>query len=187
MEGQTANPYADRTLADVPPSKVASVLAMDQLGLSKVEMAAREKISRTTVYAILKQGDHLNPEVTEQVKKHLAAHYWVSAERSLQHITDEKLQKASANALMWTAGVATDKALLLEGKPTARVEFKAAVDPELEAQLSAVQAELDGWKDGAVDVVGVLEGGSVESPTEGHTTGELHNGAGGESSTEKKK
>lgn len=163
----TGDSYARRTLTDTPPSKVASVLAMDQMGVPRNEIARREHMGKATVYAILKQGDHMDQAIVERVKKNLAAHFMVTAERSLQHITDEKLEKATANALMWTAGVATDKALLLDGKPTSRVEFQSAADQEMAAQVEALQAELDSWKDGTtVNVEGSLGGTEGQASTE---------------------
>src|SRR6185436_8156683 len=108
--------------------------------------------------------------IVERVKKHLSAHFWISAERSLQNITDSKLEKASANALMWTAGVATDKALLLEGKPTARVEVVAG-DQELNSEIARLEGELAGWKSGQIlNAEGSMEGDAPQGPTEGRTS-----------------
>jgi hypothetical protein len=159
--------YRHSTLARTSPSKIAAVLAMDQLGIPRAEIARREKMGKDTLYVALKQGQHVDQRIVEQVKKNIAAHFWVSAERSLQHITDDKLEKASANALMWTAGVATDKALLLEGKPTQRIEYQGTEDRDAAARIEELEAELDGWKDGSVmNVEGSLEGEGVPSPTE---------------------
>ena len=166
VEEVPAKSYRDPTLSRTAPSTIAAVLAMDQLGVPRTEIARREKISTSTLYEILKRGDHMNPAIVESVKKNMAAHYWVTGERSLQHITDDKLEKASANALMWIAGVSTDKALLLEGKPTSRVEHMSAEDTQAADKIRALEDELGGWKDGTtINVVGDLVGTDDASPT----------------------
>lgn len=124
-------------------------------------------MSTASVYAILKQGVHIDPAIVEGVKKRFAAHWWITGERALQGITDDKIKAASASQLGILAAVATDKASLLEGKPTSRVEFQSVEDREAADRIAGLEAELEGWKEGTtVNVVGDLGGATPQPPTE---------------------
>lgn len=150
--GTARKPYAERarTGSRLPPSKIGAALAMYQMGVPITEIAAREHMSKNTISSLVKQGDQTNPAIVDRVKKYLASHFYITAERSLQAITDEKLEKAGVSALAMVAGISTDKGLLLEGKPTARVEFKGSKDDALEDEINALEAEVEGWRDGTI-------------------------------------
>ena len=103
---------------------------------------------------MLKHGDFTDPRIVERVKREMEARFWVTGARANDAITDEKLAAASALQLMTVQAIATDKALLLSGKPTARIEHMSVADTEAAAKIEELQTALDGWKDDAVDVVG---------------------------------
>ena len=158
--------WRDPTLRDTPPSKIAAVLAMDALGVPRSEIARREKMSTSTLYAIIKQGDHIDPAIVERVKQRFASHWWITGERALQGITKEKVDAASASQLGILAAVSTDKALLLEGKPTSRIEYQSTDDRDAADRIKALEGELEGWKDGrTLNVEGTLEGADVQPST----------------------
>lgn len=165
--GPPVDGYRVPSLARTPPSKIAAVLAMDQLGVPREAIARQEGMGKSTVYQIIKQGDQMDPAIVERVKRHFAAHWWITGERALQGITPEKIEAANASQLGILAAVATDKALLLEGKPTARIEYQSAADQEMASQVEALQAELEGWKTGqTINVEGTLGGTEGQASTE---------------------
>jgi len=67
----------------------------------------------------------------------MAEEIWNLAIRMYDHITDEKLRKTSAAKLMMTAAIAIDKALLLDGEATERLEVKS--EAELDRQLKELE------------------------------------------------
>lgn len=164
--GQAKDGWRTPSLSRTPPSKIAAVLAMDALGVPREAIARSEGMGKSTVYEIIKQGDHIDPAIVERVKRRYAAHWWITGERALQGITPEKIEAANASQLGILAAVSTDKALLLEGKPTSRVEYMSAEDAAQAERIKALEDELEGWKDGStVNVVGTTEGTEGESPS----------------------
>lgn len=157
------------TGANLSLGERASIVALDSLGATKTKIAQEVGVSRNTVSAVLKNGDHTDPRIVERVKKEMAGHFWVTASRAASAITPEKLEAASALQLATVAAIGTDKALLLDGKPTVRIEHQSTGDAEAASKIEELEAQLAGWKDGTtinaemVDTVVDTEGAS---PTE---------------------
>ena len=135
------------------------MLALDALGTSKADICRQVGKSFNTITAVLKNTDHTDPRIVERVKREMAAQFWVTGHRALNNVTEEKLENSSAFQLVGMAGLATDKALLLEGKPTARIEHVNLSDAEAASKIEELQATLDGWKDGTIINVGTQSGG----------------------------
>lgn len=121
---------------------------MDSLGVPKVKIAEEVGISKNTVRGVLLNADHTDPRIVDRVKREMAGHFWMTGNRALNGITPEKIEAASALQLATVAAISTDKALLLDGKPTVRVEFTGQDDTAMAQQIEALTSELDGWKTG---------------------------------------
>jgi plasmid maintenance system antidote protein VapI len=161
--------YRVPTGAHTPLATKAAVIAMDSLGASQTKIAQELEISRQTVAALLKNGDHTSPAIVERIKREMEGRFWVTAARATDAITDEKLQAASALQLGTLAAIGTDKALLLSGKPTVRIEHTSVEDQEAAAKIEALTAELESWKDGTTlnaEMVGDMGGTGDAPPTE---------------------
>ncbi len=144
----------------------AAVLALDALGESKAKIAQALEIGRNTVTALLKNGDHTDPRIVDRVKREMAGRFWVTAARAQEAITDEKLNAASALQLATVAAIGTDKALLLDGKPTARLELVGVKDEEAQRQIAELEAQLEGWKEGTtLNAVGEMVDPDGQAPT----------------------
>jgi hypothetical protein len=154
LEAQTksAKHYREPNGKNTPPSKIAAVLALSSLGMSQNAIAKVEKMSPQTVAVLVKQGDQHNPALVERIKKSLAAHWYVTAERGLQHITDDKLENSSAAQLAVISSIATEKALLADGKATARMEFVGMADQALQEEIMALESQVAAMKKNAITV-----------------------------------
>lgn len=163
--------YRLPTGANLNIGQRATIEAMHSLGIPKTKIAEEVGVSRTTVLGTLRNADHTDPRIVERVKKEMASHFWMTGNRALNGITEEKVAASSALQLATVAAISTDKALLLDGKPTVRIEFQGQADQALGEQIERMQAELDGWKDGTTinapdAVVGDLVAPESVSPTE---------------------
>src|SRR3990167_3028182 len=144
----------------------AAIIALDSLGASQTKIAAELEIGRSTVRALLKRDDYTDPRIVDRIKREMEARFWVTGARANEAITDEKLNAASALQLMTVQAIATDKALLLSGKPTVRIEHQTVADQEAATKIEELQAALDGWKDGStINVVGEVVGSDDPSST----------------------
>lgn len=62
-------------------------------------------------------GDKIKP-LSDQIKEILANQWYMLAEACLQELSERRLDKLPAGQLATIAGIAQDKARLMEGKPT---------------------------------------------------------------------
>lgn len=144
--------------ANTPLATKVAIIALDSLGASQTKIAEELEIGRSTVRALLKRDDYTDPRIVDRVKKEMESRFWVTGARANEAITDEKLNAASALQLMTVQAIATDKALLLSGKPTVRVEHQTVADQEAAQKIEELQATLDGWKDGTIINAGAQSG-----------------------------
>lgn len=155
--------------ANTPLATKAAVIAMDSLGASQTKIAQELEISRQTVAALLKSGDHTNPVIVERIKREMEGRMWITAARAQEAITDDKLAAASALQLMTVSAIGTDKALLLSGRPTVRIEHQTVEDAEAARKIEELTAQLDGWKDGTTINADAVVGDVVDTQGEGST------------------
>lgn len=110
------------------------ILAIE--GLSDRNIGKKLNISKTAVNSIKNEIDNLDQLRTDKKRK-MAEKLWDMAIQMISFISDEKLRKSSAAKLMVTAAIAIDKALLLAGEATERLEVKT--EAELDRQLKELE------------------------------------------------
>ena len=131
-----------------PPEIVAEVQARYDAG-EPVRSIARDlglSPSGATATILGQRRDAGTPERVSRVllaakAEELSQRWLGKGHLALDHITEDKLGKASAAALATVAGIATDKYLILSGQPTSRVEHTSQVPIERPGVLDAL-AEL---------------------------------------------
>ncbi len=131
------------TLKNLPIATQLGIKALLESGYSVNKVAKMAKVCEMTVRAV-KKLETLDLDRVTRIKKNLGNKFYATADRALDHVTDTKLKDASAPQLMMTAGIALDKARLIEGKATSRVEFQDADDKDLEAEIAALEAQIKG-------------------------------------------
>lgn len=105
-------------------------------GLSDRNIGKKLNISKTAVNSIKNEIDNLDQLRTDKKRK-MAEELWNLAIRMKSHITDEKLRKTAASSLMISLATAIDKALLLLGEATDRLEVKT--ESELNQELKELE------------------------------------------------
>ena len=148
-------------LTKLPIAQQLAIKALLESGKSERQIAKLTKNSRTTIRAINKRVD-LDPQLVDRIKVGLAGKLYHTADRSIDAITDDKLEKSTAVQAMTTAAIAIDKARLIEGKATSRTEYVDASDQEINDEIARIEGELQHWKDGDI-----VNGEGIEDP---HTT-----------------
>jgi hypothetical protein len=139
---------------------------MLEAGASERMAAKKAGVSRETVRAINKCKT-LDMEVVDRIKKGLAAKFYDVADRSLDNISDSKLEHAQPSQLIMTAGIATDKARLIEGKATSRTEYVDATDKQIQEEIAALEKELqDLGATGEILEAAALEDASNRDPND---------------------
>ena len=137
------------TLARLPLAQQLAIKALLESGKSERSTALLSGVSRNTVRAVNKCTT-LDPDKVNTIKNGLAGKLYHTADRSIDSITDDKLDKSSAVQAMTTAAIAIDKARLIEGKATSRTELVDASDQEINEEIARLESELQGWKDGTI-------------------------------------
>ena len=130
-------------------AKAYAIRALVDAGFSKRKIAEKEHISVNTVNAI-KNSDRFDPQRVDRIKANLSAHFYDTVNRSLETITQEKLDKSSALQLMTVAAIGTDKARLIEGKATSRTEYMSVEDKAVQDEIARLEVELGKWQDGDI-------------------------------------
>ena len=136
-------------LTKLPIAQQLAIKALLETGKSERSTAKLSGVSRETVRAV-KEAKNLDPQAVDRIKKGLSAKFYDIADRSLDHITDDKLKGAQPSQLIMTAGIATDKARLIEGKATSRTEYVDASDQEINEEIARLEGELAEWKGGEI-------------------------------------
>lgn len=130
-------PNSDREA--IQTGKRISILARLEAGDKPAEVARREKVSVSAVRQI-QQDPYLrelvDSKAVEKTKEILSAKFYLASDRLLDTaMRPEKLAKLRTTEGMMAAGIAVDKARLLEGKSTENVSVRGVVG-HLQAQLS---------------------------------------------------
>ena len=129
------------TLKRIPLATQLAVKALLDSGKTIKEVCKDSGLSTMTVWTI-KHHKGLDPDRVDAIKKGLSGKFYSVADRSIDGITDEKIQKASVSQLIMTAGISVDKARLIEGQATARVEFRDATDDAIAREIEALEAQI---------------------------------------------
>lgn len=136
-------------LTKLPIAQQLAVKALLESGKSERHTSKLAKVSRATVRAVNKCKS-LDPQLVDRIKLGLASKLYEVADRSLDHITDDKMEKSTSVQLMTTAAIGIDKARLIEGKSTSRTEFVDASDQAINDEIVRLEAELGKWESGQV-------------------------------------
>ena len=118
-------------------------------GMSYSQIRARCDISPATISAIRK-SEKFDPERVNRIKEGLATKLYTKVDLALDSITEDKLKMASAQQAMMTAAIGIDKARLIEGQVTSRLEFVNASDKELAGQIADLSAQLERLQSGQI-------------------------------------
>lgn len=116
-----------------------ALAALRYAGYSQEQCAKILRMGYAQVNALVRKMPPI-PEDVEKIKKGLAGKVWNNADRALDAMTDEKLMDSSAAQLSIIAATQIDKGLLLEGKATQIVDYRA-INEEMEC-LDAEYVEL---------------------------------------------
>ena len=116
-----------------------AILARLEAGERPADIARREKVSLTTVQDIRNDPrlrELSDGKAVERTKELMSAKFYLASDRLLDEaMRPEKLSKLRTTEGMMAAGIAVDKARLLEGKSTENVSIRGVVG-HLQAQLS---------------------------------------------------
>lgn len=129
------------TLTQYDEAKAYAVRAMLEAGMSRSQIHAKVKISDETI-SVIKKSEKFDPERVRVIKDGLAAKIYEKVDLALDSIDKDKLIKATAQQAMMTAAIGIDKARLIEGEVTQRVEFVNAADKDLAAEIAKLNEEL---------------------------------------------
>ena len=119
--------------------KRISILTRLNAGMKIRDVAKCEGVSTATV-ARIKNDPHLNAlsdgKSIEKTKELLANKFYLASDQFLDEgLKPEKIGKLRSTEAMMAAGIAVDKARLLEGKSTENLSIRGVVS-HLQAQLS---------------------------------------------------
>jgi len=121
------------------------ILAVE--GLSDRNISKKLNISKTAVNSIKNEIDNLDQLRTDKKRK-MAEELWDLAIEMKKEITKQKLKDSSAARLVISLATLIDKALLLTGEATDRLEVKTESELKRELrELEKAEKELkEAWK-----------------------------------------
>ena len=121
------------------------ILAIE--GLSERTIAKKLNISNSEVHRIKGETDNLE-QLRADKKRKMADSLWNLAIEMKEHITKQKLKDSSAARLVISLATLIDKALLLTGEATGRLEVKTDAELDREwKELDRAEKELKkAWK-----------------------------------------
>jgi hypothetical protein len=131
---------------NIPDEIREKVKIMAIQGHSEPYIAKKFNIANSSVHRIKKEIDGLE-SLRENKKQEIINKLWEIVLSALNSITDEKIKKMSAYQIMLTAAVAADKAQLLSGEATERLELsQSEIDRKLN-ELEIAEKELkEAWE-----------------------------------------
>ena len=100
------------------------------------EIAALEKIDEGTVSRIVSQFDprELDPKIVESTKNALSSRLFFLADKSVsKSLEEDRLDKLSSLQLTTVAGIAIDKARLLDGMSTQNLSVRGSLQDACQA------------------------------------------------------
>jgi 23S rRNA maturation-related 3'-5' exoribonuclease YhaM len=128
-------------------------------GYSINSISKRLGISRNSVRTARDEKDNLDG-LRQNKKEEIIKKLWDIAKNALEHITDEKLKKSHAYQVMMISAIAIDKAQLLSGGATERLELsRSEIDHKLN-ELEIAERELkEAWERARKERGKAAEGG----------------------------
>ena len=142
-------------------------MALLEQGRTIGRVAKEMGVSRQVVKSVKAQPERWDRALVDAIKNKLAGKFYRIANRSIDAITDSKLQSASAAQLILVSATATDKARLIEGQATQRVAYESVADRELQDEIAKLEGELEALKGSAIEVEGSIEPPQATSPDSG--------------------
>ena len=125
----------DIRLSDAIKEQVKVLTAQ---GHSIRDISKRLNINFKSVMKIQRETDNIDMEQLRNIEKgKIIKKYWNKVLMALDSITEEKIKKMSAYQMMTTAAIGTDKAQLLSGEVTDRLEIKT--EAEINKQLRELE------------------------------------------------
>ena len=140
-----------------PELRQAEIKALLEQGYSIKKISRMADCSIETVMAVRK-SNKFDRSIVEAIKDKISGKFYRVADAAVDAISHEKLQNATPVQLITTAGIAIDKARLIDGDATARVEFVSQTDNDLDSEIADLQFQLEEWKSGRLVNGEVLEG-----------------------------
>ena len=135
-----SKPRKYRHFTHLTTGRKLSIKALSAAGLSNREIARREKVSSSTVGAILldKELDELEPQIIEKTAKMLGSRFVVLADRSITKAQEEKrLNRMSSYQLAGIAGLAFARHRVAAGLSTENLSVRGVVE-----HLTSEESEL---------------------------------------------
>lgn len=133
---------APHTGNQINPDRKQVVIGLLHAGYTVERIAKALKMSPNSIVALKSKKDEIvAADKLDSIKKGLAAKFWQKADNSLNNITDEKLLKLNADRLAVTAAILTEKALLMEGKATNIVDYRALSEDIIDVDAQIVELE----------------------------------------------
>ncbi len=146
------NEHGFKKLTRITKDDLVDATTMLERGHSVSVIAKRLGLSDHQVRTIQDKRVDLKNR-TDVIKDVLGDFWYVLADAALSKITDEKLEECSVAQLTTIAAIATDKARVLEGKPTEIVAAYESVIKKFILVNETVEGKLENKKNsGAIDV-----------------------------------
>ena len=103
--------------------------------------------SNTVVQAKREPREKMVPELIQRIKEGIVGKFYQSADLSLENIINnpDKLKRAGVSALAMAAGICVDKARLIEGSSTQRIEIHSTQEQSVLDKLAELQRELSSF------------------------------------------
>lgn len=139
--------YRVPTGATVSDSIKNTIHALKSSDMTVLKIAQEVKLSRNTVYAILRDVAP-DPRQVEQIKKELAGKYYRKAEQCLDNIDLNKIDDCSGYQLAGMSKLLLEAGRLHEGQSTQNIDIKALTCDvvELNRQLAEAEQALSGFE-----------------------------------------
>ena len=128
-------------------SRVVDAVQRVSLGVPPALAAKEAGLSPSVLRAAIQRAQSLKG-LSEGIKEELADQWYVLAQEAMSSITAEDLTGASAKEKTYIAAMATDKARLMEGKPTAILaEYKLIIEKYMVKPDAVVLAPVEPAQD----------------------------------------
>lgn len=137
---KTIMPNATPTGKQVEPIRKALLAALLEAGYSQNKACKIIKLSPNSAIAIRKQKAPPDGTV-EIIKREISKKFWFKADSILDAMDDLDIMALSGKDKAVAAGILVDKALLLDGQPTQRIQHTIGVS-ELDRQIEDKRREL---------------------------------------------
>lgn len=123
----------------------AYAIALRSMGNSYGQIAEHLKVGKATVYDWINTLDAPQPliEVSERIKKQLAAKQYMLSNGILSSISDEDIEKASLMQKVTSSSILIDKARLIEGEATESIHHHYTKKKESDDNIIDVTSSID--------------------------------------------